>query len=129
MVSLQQEHVFPFRYGDQETDDLRVFYASVDIISEEDIKLILLYPALSIQILLQAAPKNKYWKFQFSSRDILAVALFHQEYPCQKSFPHSLAAKVPLSIKCGYLFKRHLPFDHHLLYNCLVIQDTPLCIL
>ena len=76
-----------------------------------------------------AAPKNKYWKFQFSSRDILAVALFHQEYSCQKSFPHSLPAKVPLSKKCGYLFKLHLPFHHHLLYNCLVIQDTPLCIL
>ena len=53
MVSFQQKHVFPFRYGDQEADHLRVFYASVDIISKKDVKFILLHPALSVQILLQ----------------------------------------------------------------------------
>ena len=53
MVSFQQEHVFPFRYGTQETDDLRVFHASVNVIAQEDIKLILFYPALSVQIFPQ----------------------------------------------------------------------------
>ena len=55
MVSFQQEHVFPFRYGAQETDNLRVFHASVNVVAQEDIKFILLYPALSVQVFPQGS--------------------------------------------------------------------------
>ena len=52
---------------------------------------------LEITTLDNAAPKNKYWKFQLPSSDMFAAALFHQGLSCQKSYPHSLDARGPRS--------------------------------
>ena len=54
------------------------------------------YPSVKLTY-LEAAPKNKYWKFQLPSSDMFAAALFHQGLSCQKSYPHSLDARGPRS--------------------------------
>ena len=89
---------------------------------------------LHIEILSREAWASKDTRFL-----TLSIPTSQFGYVCCGAFPPRAFVSEKLSTfpgrkgpsfkNCRYLVNLHLPFHHRLLYNYLVIRDTPLCIL
>lgn len=74
------------------------------------------------------ALKNKKGKLTVSHLASHLLCLIHIDNKIQMSYPHPISMILRFQYFCGFSVTFPIPFYHHLLYNYLVIRDTPLCI-
>lgn len=92
------------------------------------------YPIL-VPILQDVGLSTMHYEYQYPIRkkgnNCVAshlLCLIHIDNKIQMSYPHPISMILRFQYFCGFSVTFPIPFYHHLLYNYLVIRDTPLCI-